>query len=225
MKLSLVRSLNVSEVLVLMVDIGTNHLGHFLLFQLLKDVLISSSTPDFQSRVVFVSSGAHRVWPLDFSDLQFQHTPYDPVKAYSYSKLANVYTANEIERRFSCQGLHVWSLHPGGIRTQLNQTGLNPQSISDLMMAVRFGIMNVKRNLMSPEQGAATTVWAAAGKDLEGRGGKYLERCAISQPVKEGFDVKRDGLEPGHGLWAYDETDAKRLWEMSMELVGLSETL
>ena len=82
MKLSLVRSLKVSEVLVLMVDIATNHLGHFLFFQLLKDTLISSSTPDFQSSVVVVSSGAHRVWPLDFSDLQSRHTPYDPVKAY-----------------------------------------------------------------------------------------------------------------------------------------------
>lgn len=79
--------------------------------------------------------------------------------------------------------------------------------------------MNVKRNLMGAEQGAATTVWAAVGKDLEGKGGKYLDRCAISEPYKAGFDVKYDGLEPGYAPWTYDHADAKRLWDVSMQLV------
>jgi hypothetical protein len=96
--------------------------------------------------------------------------------------------------------------------------------MADLMMAFKLGFMNVKRNLMSPEQGAATTVWAAVGGDLEGKGGKYLERCAVSQLYREGFDVKIHGLEPGHAPWTYDETDAQRLWEISMEMVGLEET-
>ena len=58
------------------------------------------------------------------------------------------------------------------------------------MMAFLRGVMKVKRNLMSPEQGTATTVWAAVGRDLEGKGGKYLERCGVGQPYREGFDVK-----------------------------------
>ena len=172
-----------------------------------------------------VSSQSQRVCPLDFNDLQFEHTPYDPVKAYSYSKLANVYTANEIERRYSAQGLHSWSLHPGGIRTQLNQTRFDRESMNDLMMAFRLGVMNVKRNLMNAEQGAATTAWAAIGRDLEGTGGKYLERCAVSRPYKEGFDVRNDGLEPGYAPFTYDETAARKLWDVSMEIVGINTDL
>ena len=74
--------------------------------------------------------------------------------------------------------------------------------------------MNVKRNVMNAEQGAATTVWAASGK--------YLERCAVSRPYKEGFDVRYDGLEPGFAPFTYDETAAKRLWDVSMEIIGMN---
>lgn len=200
---------------------GTNHLGHFLLFNLLKDLLSASSSELFHSRVVIVSSQAHRQYPPDFSDVNYEQTTYDPVKAYSYSKLANVYMANEIERRYGGQGLHGWSLHPGGIRTGLQPPGLHAGFLSDIAMVVRNGIMNAKHNLMNAEQGAATTVWAAVGKDLEGTGGKYLERCAISDVVKIGWDVRYDVLEPGHARWAYNESYAKEVWDMSLNMCGL----
>lgn len=72
------------------VHLGTNHLSHFLLFSLLKPTLLRSSTPAFQSRVVAVSSTAHRTAPLDFDDLNFERRKYDGVAAYGQSKLANV---------------------------------------------------------------------------------------------------------------------------------------
>jgi len=201
---------------------GTNHLAHFLLFHLLVPTLLSSSTPVFHSRVVMVSSQAHRQFPFptDLAELSPAPSAYNPVKAYSYSKLANVYTANEIERRFGSRGLHAWSLHPGGIRTQLNKARLTWGWVYDTVMVVtKLGIRNTQHNLMSAEQGAATTVWAAIARDLEGRGGKYLERCTEAEPVREGYTP----LDPGHAPWAYDVAAAGRLWDASLEMVGLAK--
>ncbi|XPS72184.1 hypothetical protein M3J09_004350 [Ascochyta lentis] len=101
---------------------GTNHLAHFLLFQLLKPTLLASATPDFGSRVIFLSSVGHCGGAFAFSNsdtINFVSKPYDPVAAYAQSKLAAVYMANEIERRFSSRHLHAFSAMPGGIWTGL----------------------------------------------------------------------------------------------------------
>lgn len=76
---------------------ATNHLGHFLLFQLLADTLLRSSTPDFPSKVVNVSSSGHRFGPVNFEDLTLKKN-YDPWTAYAQSKLANIWMSNYIER-------------------------------------------------------------------------------------------------------------------------------
>lgn len=191
---------------------GTNHLSHFLLFELLKPALLASSSAEFQSRVVIVSSTAHRNAPMDFSDLNWQKRKYDGLLAYGQSKLANVYTASEIERRYGSQGLHAWSVHPGGIRT-----GLQRPSLTDYAGVLKSGIMATSNFMASAEQGASTTVWAAVSRDLEGKGGKYLEQNQISKPVKKGFKP----IDPGHAEWAYDEEKAKRLYEESLSLVAL----
>ncbi|KAL2686863.1 hypothetical protein Neosp_004405 [[Neocosmospora] mangrovei] len=188
---------------------GTNHLSHFLLFELLRPMLLESSNPDFQSRVVIVSSTAHRNAPMDFDDLNWEKRKYEPSVAYGQSKLANVYTASEIERRYGAQGLHAWSVHPGGIRT-----GLQKPSLHDAMIFLKSGIMTTLRSMMNPEQGASTSVWAAVSRELEGRGGKYLERNRISEPRK-GESV----IEAGHAEWAYDEEKAKRLYDISLATV------
>jgi NAD(P)-dependent dehydrogenase (short-subunit alcohol dehydrogenase family) len=193
---------------------GTNHVAHFLLFQLLKPLLLSSVTPDFHSRVIAVSSTAHCEARIDVTDLNLERRGYDPVYSYSQSKLANVYMANEIERRYGSQGLHGWIVHPGGIRT-----GLRRPSLSDAFMIIRSGVMRVLTIMQSPEQGASTTVWAATAKKLEGRGGKYLERCSESMPIKKGYRP----IDPGHGLHAYNQEDAQSCRIATMELVGLEE--
>lgn len=190
---------------------GTNHLAHFLLFDLLRPMLLASTAPDFNSRVVIVASTAHRNGPMDLADLNWEKRRYDPVLAYGQSKLANVYTASEIERRYGSQGLHAWSVHPGGIRT-----GLQRPSFSDAMIFVRSGVMATLESMMNTEQGASTSVWAAVSRELEGRGGKYLERNRVSEPVKKGFGL----IDPGHAEWAYDEEKAKRLYDISVGLVN-----
>ena len=149
---------------------------------------------------------------MDFSDLNWQKRKYDGLLAYGQSKLANVYTASEIERRYGSQGLHAWSVHPGGIRT-----GLQRPSLTDYAGVLKSGIMATSNFMASAEQGASTTVWAAVSRDLEGKGGKYLEQNQISKPVKKGFKP----IDPGHAEWAYDEEKAKRLYEESLSLVAL----
>ncbi|KAL0044735.1 hypothetical protein WJX82_007449 [Trebouxia sp. C0006] len=78
---------------------GTNHLAHFLLFQLLKPALLSASTPDFDSRVVSVSSITHILSPIIFDDLHLKKSGYHPHKAYTQSKTANIYLANVVSAK------------------------------------------------------------------------------------------------------------------------------
>lgn len=192
---------------------GTNHVGHFLLFQLLKPQLLAASTPEFQSRVVVVSSLGHRMSPLVLDDLNLKGPgKYDPWLAYGSSKTANIYMSNEIERRYGSEGLHGLSLHPGGIATGLQKH--QEEMLSQLAQDTRM-----QRIMKSPEQGAATSVWAAVGKEWEGTGGKFLDNCQISKPMKP--DEWIGG--PGHADWIYDVEKAKKLWEASCEMVGIKE--
>jgi NAD(P)-dependent dehydrogenase (short-subunit alcohol dehydrogenase family) len=191
---------------------GTNHLGHFLLFELLKPALLASSTPQFQSRVVALSSSGHRTSAVHLDDLDLKRSGYDPWKAYGQSKTANIHMATEIERRYGSKGLHAFALNPGGIRTALQRH--MPQQMIDSMSTPQFKML-----MKSPEQGAATTVWAAVSKELEGKGGKYLENCSIAGPRPEGEPKPSD---PGYAPHAYDEDNARELWTVSLKMIGIS---
>jgi NAD(P)-dependent dehydrogenase (short-subunit alcohol dehydrogenase family) len=194
---------------------GTNHLGHFILFQLLKSVLLSSSTPSFPSRVVAVSSFGHRASEIRFHDLNFEKEKYDPWAAYGQAKTANIYFSNELERRYGPQGLHSTSLHPGSIATGLQQH-MDPEVVK-LMETPE-----VARWLKSPEQGAATSVYAAVSEEWKGKGGKYLSDCVEQGPVREGSGSMSIG-DDGYASWIYDEEKEVRLWKESLEMVGLKE--
>lgn len=91
---------------------GTNHLGHFYLFQLLKNVMLETAKSE-TTRLVVVSSAGHRRGPPDFDDLLWEKREYEPLTAYCHSKTANIWMANEAERLYGSQGLHAVSLHPG----------------------------------------------------------------------------------------------------------------
>ncbi|KIW94026.1 uncharacterized protein Z519_05342 [Cladophialophora bantiana CBS 173.52] len=193
----------------------TNHLGHFLLFELLKPALLAGSSPAFHSRVVVVSSIGHRQSRIVFDDLSLSRDgAYTPFGAYGQSKTANIYMANEIERRYGGRGgpLHAWSLHPGGI-----DTGLQVHADFSALLA----LPEIRRGMKSLQQGAATSVLAAVGTELEGKGGKFLDDCAVSSPV----DIDQaDVLQaPSHAEWCYDVEAAKRLWSVSCQLVGVED--
>jgi NAD(P)-dependent dehydrogenase (short-subunit alcohol dehydrogenase family) len=137
-------------------QLGTNYFGHFLLFWMLRDAMLKASTPEFNSRLVNVSSAGHHASEVRFDDFNLdQEGAYDPSKAYGQSKLAQIHMANYVDRRFGSKGLHSLSLMPGGISTNLQKH--IPKEIVDGWttnpMIIKF--------MKSPEQGAATTVVAA----------------------------------------------------------------
>ncbi|MCJ1464838.1 hypothetical protein MMC07_003453 [Pseudocyphellaria aurata] len=192
---------------------GTNHLAHFLLFQLLKPSLLASSTPEFNSRVVILASSGHRAGGVQFGDYGFEQKEYSPWPAYGQSKTSNIYMANEIERRYGGRGLHALSLHPGGIYTGLQKHV--PDSATEKWKADPDAVRYTK----SVPQGAATSVFAALSKEWEGKGGRYLEDCAESPPVRPGHKPTDIGYVPH----AYNEEGEKRLWVDSLQMVGVED--
>ncbi|KAJ6149069.1 hypothetical protein N7471_000268 [Penicillium samsonianum] len=88
---------------------GVNDLSHFLLTNLLMPALLSASTPSFHSRVLVLSSTGHKFSAVNFNDINFDDK-FDAMQAYGQSKTANLWTANEIERRYGSKGLHAFSV-------------------------------------------------------------------------------------------------------------------
>lgn len=194
---------------------GTNHVAHFLLFQLLKPLLLASTTRQFQSRVISVASFGHREGPVRFDDYNFaQPGSYQPWAAYGQAKTCNIYLANEIERRYSSRGLHALSLHPGGIKSNLQV------HVGDAMDAM-WELPEVKKIEKTAAQGAATTVYAALSRDWEGKGGVYLSDCAVQGPFKGTHAMAVD--DDGYAPHAYDAEKEGRLWKDSLKMVGVED--
>lgn len=191
-------------------QVGVNHLGHFHLASLLLPALKAANG----ARVVSVSSSGHQWGAFDFEDPFFERTPYDPINAYGRSKTANALFAVEFDRRYSSDGIRAFSLMPGGIQTNLGRSmeddvktrlGVDPESAA-------------KIRWKTTEQGSATTIWAALGRELDGTGGLYLED--VAQAV-----VHEPGTHIGVQSWAIDPEAAKKLWLWSEAMIaGASET-
>jgi NAD(P)-dependent dehydrogenase (short-subunit alcohol dehydrogenase family) len=194
---------------------GVNHIAHFFLFQILKPLLVSSSNPKLQSRVVSLSSSGHRLSDVHFDNYNLTGE-YDPWKAYGQSKTANILFANELDRRYGSQGLHGLSVHPGVImNTELSRHQLDASTeMMDAMVSdPRFTSIE-----KSVEQGAATQVWAAVGSDLEGKGGLFLDNTAVASETSEDVPVFESGYLPR----IYDGDRAGRLWRDSLNFVNVA---
>lgn len=195
---------------------GTNHLGHFLLFQLLKETLLSSSTSEFNSRVVAVSSSGHRAGDIHPENYNLEGE-YDPWRAYGQAKTANILFANEIERRYGGRGLHGLSLHPGAImETELSrhQSGGSSEQWDAMLADERFTMM--QKNV---GQGAATQVWAAVGKTLEGKGGLFLNDAQVATEASPDAPLFANGWSS----YIWNEENAARLWKDSLKFVNLPQ--
>ena len=174
---------------------GVNHLGHFLLTNLLLDRL-RASVP---SRIVVVSSHAHKQarHGLDFDDLQSEQG-YKPFDAYSKSKLANIYFARELARRLEGSNVTANALHPGFVASRFGRDG-------DMGTMVGLGMVLVRPFAINSTKGARTSIWLASAPEGAATSGGYFFRCAPSTPS---------------GIAQHDEA-ARRLWAASEELVKL----
>lgn len=175
------------------VTFAVNHLGPFVLTNLLLDRLVASSP----ARVVNVSSMGHRRGSLDFDDLQAERG-YGKVKVYCDSKLCNVLFTRELARRLEGTGVTVNALHPGVVNTNLVQNAPKPlRWLFDLVAPLV---------LTSPEKGARTSLHVATAPELSDVSGSYFKDSRMIPPSKA----------------AQSDEDARRLWAVSEELAGLS---
>ena len=171
---------------------GTNHLGHFTLTGLLLDLILKTD----ESRIVNVSSNAHRWGDINFDDLNFEKK-YDKAKAYGQSKIANLYFTYELQRKLDKIGKSTLALaaHPGWTATNLQQhSGL-------------FHTLN-PFFAQGPDMGALPTLYAATASDVEGGG--YYGPGGIGEWRGSPKKVKSNAV-------SHDETIAGRLWKLSEE--------
>lgn len=182
-------------------QLATNVLGHQLLAVLLAPALLNAAP----SRVVCLSSVGHRRSPFHPDDPHFAHRPYDPWLAYGQSKTGNSLLAVALTDRLGFRGVHANAVHPGGIMTNL-QRHMDPELPRKMGWVDEHG--NVNPRFKTPEQGAATTVWAAVGAELEGVGGLYLEDCHEAERSED-----PDAMA-GVRDWALDAEAAAALWNL-----------
>lgn len=180
---------------------ATNHLGHFLLTELLLDRL-RSSTP---ARVVNVASTAHRLTRgIDFDDLQAERG-YNGMVVYNRSKLANMLFTLELASRLEGTGVSTFSVHPGTVRSGWGRAG-------DARGLLDIGLYIIRPFFISPRAGAGAILHAVAAEGIEERSGAHFARAVIGNfgPVRQ--------MRPA--AQARDRDAARRLWEVSEQLVG-----
>ncbi|XP_054622890.1 retinol dehydrogenase 13-like isoform X1 [Dunckerocampus dactyliophorus] len=178
---------------------GVNHLGHFLLTNLLLDKLKESAP----SRVINLASLVHIIGKIDFDDLNWERKKYDTKQAYCQSKLANVLFTRELAKRLQGTGITVNAVHPGVVATELGRhTGLHQSWLSSTMLSPFFSLL-----VKNPELGSQPSVYMAVAEEMEGVTGRYYDVLTEKEPAPQ----------------AMDEDAARRLWEISSRLVGLEE--
>lgn len=176
---------------------GVNHLGHFLLTDLLLD-RVKASVP---SRIINVSSGAHRGAPsgLPFDDLQSERGRYSAMTVYSQSKLANILYTRELARRLEGTGVTVNALHPGGVSSGFGREG-DTTGIGAVIMTI------AQPFLISSKKGARCSIYLASSPDVEGVTGDFFYKNRPSRTTKA----------------AQDDEAARRLWDISENLIATS---
>ncbi len=178
-------------------QIGTNHLGHFALTNLLL--------PHVTDRVVSVASGAHRMGSIRLDDLNWERGRYQRWRAYGQSKLANLLFTLELQRRLTGSDLRAVAAHPGYSATHLQ--GNTESAVQNALMAVLNRVV-----AQSDEMGALPTLYAAT-EDIPGA--SYVGPDSRFESVGHPTLVGRSGA-------ASDEATARALWDLSEQLTGVS---
>ncbi|MNO14401.1 Cyclopentanol dehydrogenase [compost metagenome] len=173
-------------------DFGVNHLGHFLLTNLLLERLVAAE----QGRIVVVASGAYKIGKLHLDDHTLSRG-YNPAKAYGRSKLANILFTRELAGHLLGTKVTVNAVHPGAVGTSIGVNRDTGFGRSLLKLLSHF--------FLTPEQGADTAIWLATAPELREVTGAYFYRRKIQE------------LSPR----ARDAAAAAQLWQWSVEHTGL----
>lgn len=182
---------------------AVNHLGHYQLTARLWPALTRADG----ARVVTVSSRGHRFASVDLEDLHFERRSFDATVSYAQSKTANALFSLALDARWMQFGVRSFSVHPGVITTGLNR------HMSETERDRARAAYGPRR---TAEQGAATTVWCAANRQLAGMGGVYCEDVDIAEPVEASTTAT-----PGARPWILDRELAERLWTVTEDLTGV----
>jgi NAD(P)-dependent dehydrogenase (short-subunit alcohol dehydrogenase family) len=187
---------------------AVNHLGHFALVNHLWPAL----RPD--ARVVAVSSTGHHLSAIRWDDIHFTRG-YDKWLAYAQAKTAVALTAVHLDRLGREAGVRAFAVHPGAILTPL-QRHLESAEMVEAGWVDEHGAL-VATHFKTPEQGAATQVWAATSPQLADLGGVFCQDCDIA-PMTDHVDMDTGGVM----AHAVDPDEAARLWALSAELTGVT---
>ncbi|XP_068151173.1 retinol dehydrogenase 12-like [Drosophila tropicalis] len=166
-------------------QIGVNHMGHFLLTNLLLDNLKAAHS----SRIVVVSSGVHCIGKIKTTDLNSEKS-YSEGGAYSQSKLANILFTRELAKRLEGTRVTVNALHPGAVNTELGRNW----SAGRILWPILSPFMK------SPEGGAQTTLYVALDPQLELVSGLYFGDC---KPI----NVSKAAKDDKTGKWLWEESE------------------
>ncbi len=174
---------------------GVNHLSHFLLTQLLIDMIRKSPS----GRIINVSSAAHFVGKIHFDDINLKNS-YSNFRAYSQAKLANVLFTNALCHRLQVEGITSNSLHPGVVASRFAHARDPKKSNLFIKWAGNF--------MLSPEKGAETSVYLASSPEVEDRSGQYYKKM---KPVSS-------------SKTSYNLDSVQKLWDLSLEMTGLEKS-
>jgi NAD(P)-dependent dehydrogenase (short-subunit alcohol dehydrogenase family) len=166
---------------------GVNHLGTALLTLELLDLLKKGD----HARIVVLASGLHYRGKMAWADLQFTTRNYDGITAYNQSKLANVLFTKALATRLEGTGVTVNAVHPGVVATELTRD--YPRAVIAVMQLF----------LLSPQRGAACSLFVATAPEIAGVTGEYFEKSRSKPASREARDVEAQ----------------ERLWKLTLELL------
>jgi NAD(P)-dependent dehydrogenase (short-subunit alcohol dehydrogenase family) len=169
---------------------ATNHLGHFLLTTSLLPLLEKG-----HARIINVSSEGHKMGKANFDDLQWEQRPYSAIKAYGTAKLFNIYFTKSLAEKYADKGVSSFAVHPGIVRTGF---GAGSSGFSKFILLLARPIM------ISPEEGAKTSVFLATEPGMEAKSCQYFIKCKMAKS----------------SVLAWSEENRNKLWDISKKLVG-----
>jgi NAD(P)-dependent dehydrogenase (short-subunit alcohol dehydrogenase family) len=188
-------------------QMATNFIGHAALTSKLVPALLAAAEP----RVVSLSSSAHQMSPVVFSDINFEQRAYDPWEAYGQSKTANALLAVKVWNELGPRGVTAHAVHPGGVFT-----GLMKHVTGDVaaVLSSRYKFDTSKVQVKTIPQGAATSLWAATEPALRNRAALYLHDCGVAEVL--------DSPVYTYGVMRYalDSDNAAALWSAAEKMIG-----